>query len=432
LPAAVVTLAHLPRQWQAFVKRFAPHLESRIVRRGQPYDLRDRFGIMPDVIILNYHKLMGWAETLAGVVKTVIWDEAQELRREGTPSKPSLKYTSARLLADSVPYRMGLTATPIYNYGGECFNVIECIAPGALGTRSEFLAEWGHIIHEPRAFGSHLRDEGLMLRRTREEVGRELPDCQTVPETVECDLEAMEEVKVSCDALARRLLRPTESYKGEKMQAASEFDMRIRQATGIGKAPHVAAFVELLVVNGEKVVLYGWHRAVYGIWQECLKAYNPVLYTGSESPKQKDESKRSFMEGDSKVLMISLRAGAGLDGLQDVCSTVVFGELDWSPGVHEQCIGRVFRDGQKKPVFAYYLLADEGSDPVVADILGLKQGQIEGLLRPEADFVTKAQIDPNHIKKLAAAYLNRRGIPQDLREESTPTGVVCVANGGAS
>ena len=71
--------------------------------------------------------------------------------------------------------------------------------------------------------------------------------------------------------------------------------------------------------------------------------------------------------------------------LQHTTSTVVFGEHDWSPSVHEQCIGRVFPDGQESPVMAYFLLADEGSDLIVADVLGIKKGQIDGVRNPDVD-----------------------------------------------
>ena len=112
--------------------------------------------------------------------------------------------------------------------------------------------------------------------------------------------------------------------------------------------------------------------------------------------------------GTSKVLILSLRAGAGIDGLQHVCRTCVFGELDWSPGVHEQCLGRVYRDGQPDPVVAYYLLAEEGADPIMSDVLGVKRGQIEGLRDPDAPLV-EAGIDPDHLKRLAKDFLERRG-----------------------
>jgi hypothetical protein len=100
-----------------------------------------------------------------------------------------------------------------------------------------------------------------------------------------------------------------------------------------------------------------------------------------------------------------------MDGLQERCHVCVFGELDWSPGVHEQNEGRLHRDGQDEPVTAYYLLADEGSDPVISDVLGIKKQQIEGIRDPNQDLVTALQIDPMHIRKMAEKYLNDHGIP---------------------
>ncbi len=53
------------------------------------------------------------------------------------------------------------------------------------------------------------------------------------------------------------------------------------------------------------------------------------------------------------MIIISLRSGAGLDGLQHVgkrwCSVSQIGLPEFS----EQCIGRVYRDGQPHPVMAY-------------------------------------------------------------------------------
>lgn len=405
-PVLIAAHPHLGAQWAGYIDKFSPHLKTHILKKGTPYDIRKN-GQIPDVIISSYHKLRGWSETLAKVVKTVVWDECQELRRT-----ESAKYTAAKHIADSVTWRIGLSATPFYNYGYEMFPVMECIAPGALGSESEFETEWCPYqgrIKDPKAFGSYLRDSGIFLRRTRKEVGRELPACSNIPLPIEADLSALERMGAGCDELARIILGEGEAYRGQKMHASGEFDMKMRQATGIAKAPYVAAFVRMLwEQNLDPVVLYGWHREVYSIWQERLADLNPVLYTGTESPVQKERSKQAFIGGEAKVLLISLRAGAGLDGLQQVSSTVVFGELDWSPGVHEQCTGRVNRDGQSNPVFAYYPLADQGSDPIISDVLGVKQSQIEGVRNPQMELVERLQVDPDHVKKLAAAYLKHR------------------------
>jgi hypothetical protein len=195
------------------------------------------------------------------------------------------------------------------------------------------------------------------------------------------------------------------------MQAAEQLSNVLRQATGIAKAPYVAAFVQLLVESGERVVLYGWHRAVYAIWNAQLKRFSPAMYTGSESTNQKLESKRRFCDGETDIMIISLRSGAGLDGLQYNCRTVVYGELDWSPGVHDQDTGRVHRDGQPDPVAAYFLLAEEGSDPIMADVLGVKKQQAMGVMNPKADLISKLQTDGGNAKKLATSFLKQRGMP---------------------
>src|SRR5690606_4870756 len=119
---------------------------------------------------------------------------------------------------------------------------------------------------------------------------------------------------------------------------------------------------------------------------------------GSESFRQKEEAKKRFVEGDCPLFIMSLRSGAGLDGLQGVCNTVVFGELDWSPGVHEQCIGRVHRDGQNQSTNVYYLLATEGSDPIVADVLGVKRAQVEGIRNPDQDLIEKLDTSGDRVK----------------------------------
>lgn len=411
-PALVVTLTHLPRQWQRELARFAPGLAVHVLKKGSVYDLergwRGKREPFPDVIISNYHKLAGWSKALAGKVNSITFDEVQELRHDD-----SHKYDAASEIAHVAKFRLGLSATPIYNYGGEIFNVLESLSPGALGTKTEFGVEWcggsaeKGIIEKPDALGSYLRDRGLLLRRTRAEVGRELPDLVKVTQMVDSDIRALDSVSGTVNELVRVILSKT-GKTFDQVQARGELDWRLRQATGIAKAPFVADFVRLLVENGEQVVLYGWHHAVYSIWCDKLKDLNPVLYTGQESTAQKEAAKQAFLAGSSKVLVMSLRSGAGLDGLQEKARTVVFGELDWSPGVHEQCSGRLHRDGQTDSVVAYYMLSDEGSDPVIADVLGLKEAQAIGVRDGTAPLF-EARAAGDHVKRLAEEWLKKRG-----------------------
>lgn len=446
LPAIVVTMTHLPRQWAAEIGRFAPNLRVHAVTSAKPYDLtmdrlkkggRKQKVQFPDVIVLSYSKLAGWAETLGQVAKSVVFDECQELRKADNNGFPTKKYAAAMHLSERASFRCGLSATPIYNYGGEMYNVFGVLAPDALGLKVEFGREWcsgsagaDSSIKDPDAFGAYLRSQGLMLRRTRKEVGRELPKLTKSVQHIDSDTEALNAVGDRAAELARIILAHGGMQKGEKLRASEELSWRLRQATGIAKAPYVAAFVRMLVESGEKVLVYAWHHECYEILRDQLKdlpwvpermkarypdfpphPVGPAFYTGLQSERQKNESKRRFVEGDTPVLVMSLRSGAGVDGLQHVCRTVVFAELDWSPQVHEQNIGRVYRDMQTDPVVAYFLLSDEGSDPVVSDVLGLKKQQSDAMLNPGDEDFQPLATTSGQVKRLARAYLEQRGLP---------------------
>lgn len=408
LPAVVVCLTHLPAQWCREVKTVAPWLTTHVARSTRPYDVE------ADVLIIPYSKLAGWADHLAAApLGLVVFDEIQELRRDGT-----YKYNAAGRIADRARYRCGLSATPVYNYGGEAHNIFSILAPGVLGSRTEFVREWGGserqanqvTVADPNALGTYLRDQGVMLRRTRADVGRELPDVVRVTHTVDADPSRLEEVAVEVEALARTLLA---GPRKERFAAAGEMDWKLRQATGLAKAPYVAAFVRMLLDSEPAVVLFGWHREVYERWERHLAEFRPRLYTGTESPAQKEASVKAFLDGDCRVLMVSLRAGAGLDGLQKRARVAVFGELDWSPGVHFQCEGRLNRDGQADPVVSYFLTCDSGSDPTVSEVLGLKRGQSEPMLDPDVKPLATADGSADRMQRLAAAFLARRETPPE-------------------
>lgn len=409
LPALVVTLTHLPRQWHRELQRFLPGVRVHVLKKGTPYP------VQADVLISNYHKLGGWAETLSGEIKTVIFDEIQELRRhESKAGEPTVKYRAAAHIARGAEIRLGLSATPIHNYGGEMYNVLDIIEEGCLGTRQEFTREHCHghdnkiCLNDPKAFSLHLRDSGLMLRRTRAEVGRELASLTTIPYEIDSDKRALEKVGGVASELAKIILSNDPLKAGDKFRAGGELDSKIRQATGLSKASFVADFVKMLLDDGEKVVLFGWHMAVYGIWASLFKEHRPAFYTGKETQRQKDEAVKRFTSGETDLIILSLRSGAGLDGLQHCCRTVVFGEFDWSPAVHSQCIGRVHRDGQQDKVCAYFPHTNWGSDPIMLDVLGVKRGQLEGIINPDAPLIEQTA-DPDHIRKLAESILTQRG-----------------------
>lgn len=440
LPALIVPPTHLPTRWADELRDAFPTLSVEIAKSTRP-SVRAAAGMLSDVTIVSYSKLPGWAAELQNQVQTVVFDEVQELRH----GQKTEKAQAAAIVADNAAYVLGLSATPIHNYGGEVWNLYDVIAPGALGTREEFMREWGGVamtndrmtVKDPAILGNYLREQGLMLGRTREEVGRQLPQTIKVPRLIDSDTKALDAIKGNVQALARLILADNTPHT-EKFTAGGKIDMMLRQATGVDKAPYVAEFVRLLLASEDRVVMWGWHRDVYDIWMRELAEFNPMLYTGTESPKQKDAAIAQFCRPltkrpglnfgdddviadevtlesldqsrqaspDCRVLIMSLRSGAGVDGLQKYARVGVFGELDWSPSVHEQAIGRLRRDGMEDdPVVAYFLNSAEGSDPAILERLQIKRMQAEPMLSKDGKLFEAATLDPHRARRLAESVL---------------------------
>lgn len=404
-PALIVCQAHLKTQWLSETHRFLPDARAVVISGTKPHELPEC-----DVVIISYNLLHYWQDTLMPMsFATVGFDEAQELRRHDPPTKKRLV---ARALSKQAKYCFGLSGTPIYNYGSEIWSVIDTIYPDALGSSYAFMREWcggTDKVSDVRGLHSFLSSQGLMIRRTPEEMGFTLEQPTKSVITLDADLETLRQMEDVAKALALSVLS---NKVGVSAESARELDWRLRHATGVAKAKSVAQFVRMIVGEGEKVLLAGWHRDVYDVWLKDLRDLGIVLYTGTESPAAKEAAKKAFIEGPANVLALSLRSGAGLDGLQHVANTVVFGELDWSPHVMDQVIGRLARPGQTRPVRAFFLTIDDGSDPFMASVVSEKRAQHDGIIEgsDEAAMLLDDAANMDRIREMAKVMLAQMGV----------------------
>lgn len=409
-PALVVAPPHLMRNWENEIARF--------VRRpdGSPPAVHVLKGLTPyalppaDLYLMHYLLLRGWKESLPEYgIPTVIFDEIQELRHSGTE-----KYSAASLLAGAASRVVGLSGTPIYNRGAEIWNVVNILDFHFLGDYESFTREWcygygGQIVAKPELLGEKLRQEGLMLRRTKRDVLKELPPKRRLVMPVDSD-----------DAAYRRLMQPVRETIGRLRGEASgsqralwemEVERGERRATGVAKAPYVAQFVRALLDAGERVLLFAHHHEVMDLYKKELRAFSPAFVTGRETPAMKERSVERFMAGRTDLCCISLRAAAGLNLQRATC--VVFGELDWSPAVHSQAEDRAHRMGQTDSILCYYLVSQGGSDQDMQDALGLKVSQFVGLMGDEPpareDALVSEQAARRYVERLVARLMDQAG-----------------------
>lgn len=399
-PTVVICQTHLTAQWASQIRKFLGNgIRIHIQSKGK--------GTIPtcDVLIMTFNMVSKWQHMLDGFNMLVI-DEAQELRHRGTQ-----KYAACYELARKCNSIMLLTATPVINYGDEIFSLLDLMNPGCLGSFDEFCREWckpgkggKYIVRDPVALGHYIADQNLFVRRTRKDVGKELPPVNRVVVDIPFSEKVVEMMNRQSLQLAKAILSSGSSFN-ERGLASRELDMKLRQQTGIAKAPQCALAVADLVESGEKVLVSGWHREVYNTMAEIFKSRDiPYwLYTGSEKASDKTKSAEEFMKSKKPgVMMMSLRSGAGLDGLQEHCSVVFHVELDWSRKIMDQLTGRLVRDGQDNQVTEVFAIANGGSDPVISGILGIKEEQATGIVDPNS-----VQIQPGEEEAVSAAEVSR-------------------------
>ena len=124
---------HLIRNWQrSFSALPDGRLRVHVIRGLTPY--------VPeaDVYIIHYPLCVQRLEgaSARNSFRTVIFDEMQELRHNGTGS------IRCQFVAQARENVIGLSGTPIYNQGGEIWNVINILDFHCLGDWESFSREW--------------------------------------------------------------------------------------------------------------------------------------------------------------------------------------------------------------------------------------------------------------------------------------------------
>lgn len=415
-PALIIAPPHLLTQWGDEIARFLPGVPVAFLRGRTPRPLP----IAP-IYLTHYLLLEAWREKLLDAhIPVVVFDEIQDLRHTGTK-----KYSAASLLAAEAEHVVGLSGTPVYNHGGEIWNVLNILEYHCLGDWDAFSREWcegygSDIVSHPDVLGDYLRREGLMLRRTKAQVLAELPAKRRVVQHIDSDRGTFSDMMGIAIRLALAVDAERDPFKRGRLvrQAINE----TRRATGVSKAPFVAAFVRSLLEAGEKVLLFAYHHDVWDVYGKALHAYAPARITGMESSHQKQEAIEAFMGTGlsswtrTNLCMISLRAASGLNLQRASC--VVFGELDWSPAVHSQAEDRAHRIGQRDSLLCYYLTSDQGTDEEMLEALGLKVSQFLGIMgdraETEEDRAISQTVASEHLKRVIEKLKTRASGPAPI------------------
>lgn len=165
------------------------------------------------------------------------------------------------------------------------------------------------------------------------------------------------------------------------------------------------------------------------------KGYSYGFYTGDDHT-----GLDRFLEKKFQVLIASRPISTGIDGLQSVCTNLIFNTLPWTHALYQQIIGRIVRTGQgKSKVNIHHIKASIGGyayDEMKLNRLKFKRTladcAVDGLL-PEKNLVSAAQASKEALKWLARLErgeiscitrrdLNRILLPIEVKKRQTQYG----------
>uniref|UniRef100_A0A182N9A2 DNA repair and recombination protein RAD54-like n=1 Tax=Anopheles dirus TaxID=7168 RepID=A0A182N9A2_9DIPT len=297
--------------------------------------------------------------------------------------------------------RVLLTGTPIQNDLQEFFSLINFVNPGIVGTYQDFKARYETPIVVSQRLGVlpqsiELGIERLnelngitgrfVLRRTQEVINRYLPEkhelvvfchpSELQTKLTHTALAFYEREKSSPNAiLPLQLITILKKICNHpslvSVQGAGDPESLVQLLsdqlppwqrmgpTDSVKLGIVEALLEAMLAMQEKVVIVSYYSKTLDMIAGLCEHYNYKYCRLDGSTAGPDRCKIVTLfnnpTSDNFVLLLSAKAGgAGLNLIG--ASRLVLFDNDWNPANDLQAMSRVWRDGQRKPVFIYRLL----------------------------------------------------------------------------
>jgi SNF2 family DNA or RNA helicase len=152
-----------------------------------------------------------------------------------------------------------------------------------------------------------------------------------------------------------------------------------RQEVALKKLPMVVSFVENLVEQGEKVVVFTYHKAISLALTDHF-GDDAVTITGDTPEKLRQPAVDAFQADGQPMVFIGQIRAAGVGLTLTKSRTVVFAELDYVPASMLQCADRVHRISQTLPCNISYLVLGGSLDATIANKLVEKQANIDAVM----------------------------------------------------
>ncbi|MCX6926528.1 MAG: DEAD/DEAH box helicase [Verrucomicrobia bacterium] len=389
LSSLVVCPKSVMDNWHAEAAQFTPGLRVKLWSGSDSATLGDRLG-EADLHVLNYAQLRLAGEGLCPVRwLAVILDEGQYIKNPNSQTAQVARALRAE-------HRLVLTGTPIENRLLDLWSLMTFAMPGVMGSRAHFARIYDS---KDDPFGRRrlsARVRPFLLRRTKAQVAKDLPD--RIEEDLFCEIEG--EQKTLYRAELKRAQQLLLAIKTQKELAEQQFHflvslLRLRQicchprlikADSVAPSAKTEALLEQLepmMDEGQKVLVFSQFVEMLDLLRPALEERKWPLFYLSGQTENRGDLVRQFQTTDGPaIFLISLKAGGfGLN--LTAASYVVLFDPWWNPAVENQAIDRTHRIGQVNKVIAYRLLIKDSIEEKIRVLQRQKKALAEDVLGEE-------------------------------------------------
>ena len=388
-PALVVCPKSVADNWRAECERFMPSLRVRVWHASDLAKLPKETA-SADLHVINYAQLRSVGEAIVPFeFLAVILDEGQFIKN---PTSATAQI--ARALRTG--HRVVLSGTPIENRLLDLWSLMSFAMPGALGSRAQFgkLYDAKEDPFARRRLTARVRP--FVLRRTKAQVARDLPD--RIEEDLYCELEG--EQKTLYRAELKRAQQMLLRVATQQQLAKQRFHvltslLRLRQicchprlvkpesTASSAKLEALLEQLEPLMEEGQKVLVFSQFVEMLNLLRGAVTERQwPHFYLAGDTENRGDIVRAFQAAPGPGVFLISLKAGGfGLN--LTAASYVVLFDPWWNPAVENQAIDRTHRIGQANKVIAYRLLIKGSVEEKIRALQKTKRALADDVLGEE-------------------------------------------------
>lgn len=311
--------------------------------------------------------------------KMVIMDESHRLQNEKSKIFFAVDY-----ICKNISSVIALTGTPIINKPSELFNTLSIVKPEIFNNRHSYLHRFcnpklivigrypnGRVKKAWQFQGSsneselnYLLSKHVMIRFLKTDVKNSLPNkipvvyCQKIPK--------IKEYKKLEETIANEII------EGNKTKALTKFE-ELKQKAFELKFETLVVFLKECLEKTEKIIVFAWNKEAINKLHSEFEGIS-VRVSGITKAQDKFLNVDKFISNKNLKLFIAnyRSAGEGIDKLQTVCHTCVFAQLPWHKSMINQCVGRIWREGQNNVVTEYFFIAAETIEEEILQIIDKK------------------------------------------------------------